>query len=918
MSRTVHYVLSTHWDREWYQTFQDYRARLVALLDRTIDDIAAGRLRGPFTMDGQAILIEDYLEVRRHRAEQVRRMLRDGKLVAGPWYVLPDEWLVSGEALIRNLRLGRQIVRELGATPSDAGFVCDLFGHVSQLPQIFRGFGIDFAFIWRGIDPPASGAHVHWRGADGSEVLAYRFGRTGYCDYTFDVRQSHRPGQSFDRARASADLETFLKKEADRAGDVQPILLFDGGDHLQYDADHYALLFESTESKTRPYKILHSTLDAYAAEAKRYAAKVTATVDGELRQPAASPPSRDQQWLIPGVLSSRVWIKQANAECQTLLCAWAEPTAAMAQAWVGRPAGAGDFLAVAWKWLLQNHPHDSICGCSVDAVHEDMKYRFAQCRQIAERLTDDATRAVASAVDGAVEADELRVVVFNPLPRPLREPVELTLQIPHDWPTFNEFFGFEPKPAFRLFDPDGAERPYQRLAQSMNRLKSRIRTTKYPQTYRTNDVVVSVPLDLPAMGYATLRVRRGEQDDKGQWDDAPTLPTRHPARPGMATGPASMENEHLSVAIQSNGTVSLTDRRSGQTYSGLLTFEDSADIGDGWYHGPPVADQVFVSVGAPADVALLHDGPQQCTFRVRLTMRVPAAFEVARSARSERLVEMVIDSRLTLRRGCDRLEVVSTVHNAAEDHRLRVLFPTGAVGAKTYLSDGAFDVLERPIGLPDDTGWRELAVETTPQQSWTAVVDGSRGLAVVSRGLFESTVRDQPDRPIALTLFRATGRTVMTDGEPGGQLPGPMTFRFWVVPVAGEVDRSRLFDLGAQLAAGVRATQLRGEDVAIAAPVSPKLSARASFLNLDGPAVLSSVRDVAGRLEVRLFNPEDRRIAARLAVPGAAGATLVDFESTPTGEAPVRHGEIDLSLDAKQIVTVSIQVAQSRQSGAGV
>ena len=113
------------------------------------------------------------------------------------------------------------------------------------------------------------------------------------------------------------------------------------------------------------------------------------------------------------------------------------------------------YLALAWKWLLQNHPHDSICGCSIDQVHEDMKYRFSQCRRIAERLTIEALRRLAAAAAGEVGESELRLAVFNPFAEPLRQTAEVTLQIPEAWPSFNEFFGYEPKPAFRIYDVSG-------------------------------------------------------------------------------------------------------------------------------------------------------------------------------------------------------------------------------------------------------------------------------------------------------------------------------------------------------------------------------------------------------------------------------------------------------------------------------
>ena len=141
----AHYVLSTHWDREWYQSFQNYRYQLVRLLDQVIEGFENGRLRGPFQTDGQAIILEDYLEIRPGRRDQLQRLAQEGKLVIGPWYVLPDEFLVSGESLVRNIRLGREIARSFGVEPSQAGFVCDLFGH-SRILCVARGqrfFGRD-------------------------------------------------------------------------------------------------------------------------------------------------------------------------------------------------------------------------------------------------------------------------------------------------------------------------------------------------------------------------------------------------------------------------------------------------------------------------------------------------------------------------------------------------------------------------------------------------------------------------------------------------------------------------------------------------------------------------------------------------------------------------------------------------------
>ncbi len=185
--RRAHYVISSHWDREWYLTFQNFRYHLVQLFDKVLEALTKGELLGPFVTDGQAIVLEDYLEVRPEKREIVRQFLRQGKLVSGPWYVMPDEFLVSGEALIRNLEFGRQLVRSLGGEPSNAGFVCDIFGHNSQLPQILNGFGIRFAYLWRGVNI-IERRNFRWRGADGTEIIGYRFGPKGYCDFAIKVR----------------------------------------------------------------------------------------------------------------------------------------------------------------------------------------------------------------------------------------------------------------------------------------------------------------------------------------------------------------------------------------------------------------------------------------------------------------------------------------------------------------------------------------------------------------------------------------------------------------------------------------------------------------------------------------------------------------------------------------------------------
>lgn len=905
----VFYVPSSHWDREWYLPFQDYRHKLVRLMDQVLADLASGVMEGPFTGDGQAILIEDYLEIRPEKEAELRAHVAEGRIVFGPWYVLPDEFLVSGESLLRNLRFGKSIVRSFGGEPSTAGFVCDLFGHNSQMPQILMGFGSVGGLVWRGVDIRKGGRFL-WEGADGSCLPTYRFGKSGYCDYTYKVRRSTDERIAFDPEEAAEALAAFIEEERERMGPDSPALVFDGGDHLLLDPRHYAVLQDHAK-KTQDYCLRHGTLDAFL---EGMAASFTGDeprVRGELREPTRWPTTEDQSFLIPGCLASRVWAKQENAALESLLCDWVEPFAAFAHLALGieHPSG---FLQVAWRWLLQNHPHDSICGCSVDQVHEDMKYRFSQCRQLGERLLDESLRTLAAAAPGSLAPHERRLAVFNSLPEPRTGVFEFEVEIPVEWPEFTEFFGYEPKPAFRLFRGEEPI-PYQRLGTRRSVTRKRLRDLHYPKPYKVHVVRVAAELALPALGAAQLRVEGIETKGNGadHLGNRHVPVTRHPAAPGLRTGRCTMENAFLRVAIQPDGGLTLVDKASGQRYTDLNLFEDDADIGDGWYHGPTVNRRDVVS--GSAQIELLCDTPLLTTFVVRQTLLLPRAYDTRTDARSTERAPLLCESFITLRADAEGLDVETHIENSIHDHRLRVLFPTGA-DATTYLADAPFDVVERPIALrADNHTYREMEVETKPQQSWTAVFDQSRGLALVcSGGLLETAVPDRPERPIALTLFRATGRTKMTDGEPEGQMEGmPLTFRYRILPLVGQPDRSELFRHARILADGIRTVCLSQSDLDFErGKYDGPEQATGELLRLEGAAVPTSIRQVDGATEIRVFNPHEVEVTASL-LPGehlpAEGACLVDFESQPMSETlSIAEDGITAQVGPKKIRTIRL------------
>jgi alpha-mannosidase/mannosylglycerate hydrolase len=899
MERTAYYVASTHWDREWYEPLQGFRMRLVSMLDEVFDTLDRDPDFKVFTMDGQTIPLFDYLEIRPEMRGKIEAYAREGRLKIGPWYVLPDEWLVSGESIVRNLQLGTKWAEELGggAAASVAGFACDLFGHVGQLPQIFAQVGVKGAIVWRGTYEKEHHGNLIWQSPDGTELSTHRFGQIGYCTLAFKVRSCHEKDKTLSVDEMVEKMVDYVQYEMKRT-EEGPVLLFDGGDHIEIEPRMSEVIARANvglKEKGIGCRIVHSDLDTFCAELGKVKGRLNRKLSGELRETGRDPHTEDEQWLIPGVYSSRIHLKQRNAACEDELCLWAEPFSAFAARELGAEYPTG-FLRTAWRYLLDNHPHDSICGCSPDPVHQDMIYRFDQSMGISERLARNAMRAITAAAAPKERSDGALVVgVFNATAEDVDEPVDLEIRLPTSWPKkFQEFFGFEEKFAFRLKDANGKEVPYQLVGQERNRMGFRVPRYKFPEGDARHVCAVTARVKVPAFGYTTLVVEPGDG------------PTRHLG--SMVTSHRSVENEFLKVDVQAGGAVQVTDKRTGRVWKDLLTFEERADIGDGWYHGVAVNDQVYTSAACGADVAVVADGIGKATLRVTVTMNVPKEFNFRDMRRSDETARLKIVSDVTLRKGSDRIEVTTTVDNNVLDHRVRVLLPTGLKG-ETYLSDSAFDVVERKVALAADNAVRkELDVETRAQLTWTAFGDGKDGLAVVSRGLPETAVMDQPERTIALTLFRSFRRAVLSNDNLGGEIVGKHVFRYDVVPFKGEAPRKRLSLLGQRVNGPVKQVDLLPVELG-QAKVEKVLPRENSFLRVEGEVVVTSVQREGEALQVRAFNPSGKGTMVKVTPgfkPSQATALILNGQADPVTKVRLVGASAEVELRAKRIATIAV------------
>ncbi len=826
---TLHLVPHTHWDREWYLPFQVFRIKFVHLVDSLLDLLDDEPASPPFTLDGQAVLLEDYLAVRPDRESDLRRHVQSGRLIVGPWYVLADEFLVSPEALVRNLLRGRQVCRRFG-DPMPVGYLPDLFGHIGQMPQILRGFGLDTAALRRGLgDEPCE---VWWEAPDGAQVL------TAYL----------RDGYDNAARMPTASREAFAAFVHEKRDSLAPhcatsqILLLNGTDHHELQPEIPAL---ASEVDWQPDELRFSTLPGYleavAREVDRRGLELP-TVRGELRDPS-------RHHLLAGVLSSRVWIKQRNHRCETLLERWAEPFAAWAEvlqgdshdrmAWTGhlttprvrRPQG---LLREAWRLLLTCHPHDSICGCSVDQVHEEMRTRFDQVEQIAEEITQQNLRALAAAVDTAsiTEGGARRaLVVFNPHQATRSDWAQAELELAA---------GLDP---FAILDDEGRRIPYRILERSARPLAdmeldreglqgmlSMVQGGRVLGLSVQSAAVVLQPdhalIDLvlaegaepnqQAVETGLQAVQRALADASIQRfrlvarfstrvrlefvaPHVPGLgfralalaPAAGPPEPPAADDGASIENEFLRVEAAQDGTLTLVDKENGASFTGLLRFRDVADRGDSYTFCPVEGDTPIEDPCAPPRIERARDACSQ-SLEISLQFQIPARLREDRAGRSEASVEMPIRVRATLAPGIRRLDLEIRLDNTAQDHRLQVLFPFGAPVAAAFF-DGAYQIVRRPTTLPEaGPDWAEQPTPERPMRDFVAVHADGRGLMVAARGLREAAVTSEG--LIAVTLLRATGWLSRDDlatrkggagpplPTPGGQVPGQHAFHLSLIP----------------------------------------------------------------------------------------------------------------------------------------
>ncbi|MEV5897804.1 glycoside hydrolase family 38 C-terminal domain-containing protein [Nonomuraea fuscirosea] len=912
MSKEIVVVPHTHWDREWYEPFQRFRLRLVALMDEVLDTME----REPayhFTLDGQLACVDDYLEVRPENRDRLAALVESGRLAVGPWQILLDEFLCSGENIIRNLELGMARADKLGGA-MPVGYLPDMFGHTAQMPQILRKAGLLHACVYRGVPSSVTTDAFAWVAPDGTALRTQYLPAGGYGNgaHLFSDTEGLK-----ERA------ESFVTTMRGWHGPEGPLLAMYGTDH-------------SAPVRGLPDMVaaIDARMDTLSGYIGAYSGDVEGLpeVHGELRSHARAN-------ILPGVISIRAHVKQAMSRAERMVERYAEPLAALwGEEWPGR------FLDMAWWRLVDASGHDSVTGCGVDDTAQQVAARIAEAEHLGQAVRDMVTARLARSVpsDAALvvnptPAARQGVVVvdvagtdplIDPAGRPVpTQPLEYASTLlldetmdPATALTFvhgTELYGQQitawsvedgtltftvARETSELVDMDELRRSIDGV--------TRVRIEAEPR--RTVAALVGVP----PLGHTSVRPAPRDQvygppsapEDRSLREHHPACWLSSDSAPLPVRGDEQvLDNGLLRVLIAPDGTLTLVGE-DGTTVTGAGRIVNRGDVGDTYNYAPPLADQEVVEAEM-VTIESVTSGPLIAAVDVRRVYNWPASAEISGGSpevpaitRSSRVEEIVVNTRVELRAGEPFVRLRVEFDNRCEDHRVRLHIPLPHTATESH-AEGQFAVVTR--GLTSEGGCGEEPLPTFPASSWVA----AGGVAALLEHVTEYEVIDGGTE-LALTLLRSVGylsrnRNVLRPEPAGPQLPTPAaqsrglrTVELALMPYAGSweevVPAAESFRHDLLVVPG------QGE------PFLPLPEAGAGISATGHGVTMTSLRERDGWHELRVValtpNSTEAVISGDL-----VAARHADLRGRPGNPIEITDGAVRLPLDAWEIATIQFR-----------
>ena len=723
MKKELCIVSHTHWDREWYLSHAKHNYRLVKFFDALIDAMEKDERFRYFHLDGQIVVIEDYLAIRPEMEEKVRKFIAEGRWEIGPFYILQDEYLINGESSVRNALYGMQVCEKYGK-PAKVGYFPDAFGNISQVPQLMQGFGIDNAFFGRGITltaadnvvykMPRNFSEITWRGADGSEVIGVQF-----------VQWYHNCMElPADKDALKEKLEG-IHVDLTECSKTPYLLGFNGCDHQPAQADIGAVI--ETANEVCDFKVSHVTLEQYTEMIRPY------KDDFYLYEGEIAGQNGNGYGTLINTASARTDIKVMSHNAEYMLQTVAEPLSVMAM--LNGLQYDSDILCFAQKKLLKSFPHDSICSCSCDEVNDKVKLRLSEAYDTAAYLSEDIKKDLAARLN-TQKQEGVCIVVFNTDVQSSRGAVKTTLE-------FNE----AELPKSPVLVDENGNRVNAQFSTPKKVTKFKLPYDSFRVVYETYEMQVEFIAEIPdGLSAKTYYVQEG-----GVLMESSLVATAE-----------YCENKYLRLRFNKDGTFELLDKKSGCVYKNQNRFEITPDCGNEYDFKPHGKTRILND--ETATVELVHKDAFKAVYEICV-----------------QTVGIAIRSTTTVY--ADKREVVfqTKVENRLKNIRLRATFESNPKAKHVY-AEGQFDLVKRNIQPAES--WQNPDNSQRMNTFCAVGKDEGEGLLVATQGLYEYEVYRDGKNTTGITLLRAVGE--MGDWfyfpTPAAQMQGEYTYSYCLIP----------------------------------------------------------------------------------------------------------------------------------------
>lgn len=924
MKKTAHVIPHSHWDREWRYPIWENRSLLVDFMDELLETLEKKPSYRQFIMDGQSVVLEDYLEVRPEKRELVEKYVKEGRITAGPWYTLPDIYPLDGECLVRNLLKGFRTSEGFGKTMKIA-YTSFGWGQTAQFPQIYAGFGIDFAIVAKRVtEKRAPKSEFWWEAPDGTKILASRLGEGARAQFFVTTVVPARYGMANDEnwkiewknagliyhkadaEEAQTDYMKFsdegnffvenLKENLDfcwkctddSLSETERLMLC-GCDFSGAVSDIDKIIDKGNELVD--FELKSSTIDEYIEKLRETMNEADlVTVKGELREgPSAA--------CSGNALSTRLYIKQLNKKVQNLMIHKAEPLSA-SMMMLGNEYEKG-FFDKAWDYMLKCHAHDSINGVTQDSTAEDVMSNLKQAYSLADVANQRGMMKLIKNADlSAYNDDDILLIAYNPLPFARREILKVCVDMPKELNAWD----------FNITDDEGNAVKWQKIA--IDELVAGVHdTNSRPAPLHVDRHTIYMETgEIPAGGFRVYKIETKRTFERS-FVCGPFY-QRVASGNEISVKDNTLENKYLKVEVNPNGTLKVTNKENGEVYDNMHYFEDTGEVGDYWINIRPNHNKKYNTIALPSKIWIENNGDLSATLGIETKIELPKEgirpgdFFVANSKRSDDTKILTVISYITLKKDEKKLDVKVEIDNTVKDHRLRVAYPTGIKADYSY-ANGHFTVDKRPIIKKSD-GEYEPDMQTLPMQTFVDITDNKTGVAFINNSLTEFEATE--DGTVYLTLLRSVRNNICTErrvtsyypNQNGGQCLGKQICEYSIYPHNGDWDTAEVMEMSERF--NVRPTVMQ-----ISGASKGEIKPNTSFIEIDKKLVMSAFKKAEDRnsLILRVYNPTEKDISSKITLlKQPKKAYITDMNEERREEFDIAE---EITVSKQKIITIEFE-----------